>query len=93
MPFMLEANVWVLARFRRNFGKPLGFHVVKLLLIHQTPKHKHAFSGGKGKFDQEDRIGNISFDVTVVGYKLLLNHINIFPWLSGYTATQNFTSI
>jgi hypothetical protein len=35
--------------------------------------------GGQANFDQEDRIGSISLDLEVVGYELLLNHLNLSP--------------
>ena len=34
VPSLLEPEVGVLTRVRSNFGEPLGFHVVKILLIH-----------------------------------------------------------
>lgn len=75
MSSTLEIEVGVLDRVGSNFGKPLGFHVVRLILVHQVPKHSHAFNGGNVSFDQEDRIGNVFFNLEVVGYKLLLNHL------------------
>ena len=61
----------VLTKVRSNFWEPLGFNIVKLLLINQISKHSHAFNGGQTKFDQEDRIGSSSLDLEVIGYELL----------------------
>jgi len=54
VPTPLEPEVGDLARDRRNFGEHLGFHVVKLLLIHHIVKHNYDFNGGKTSFNQED---------------------------------------
>jgi len=93
VPPTLEAQVGILTKVRSNFGKPLQFHAVKILLIHQIPKHSHDFNGGNASFDHEDRIGNIYLYLEVVGYELLLSHLNISPQLFAYTTTPNFTSI
>lgn len=93
MPTSLEREVGVLARVRSNFGKPLGFHVVKLLLIHKMPKHCHVFSGVKASFNKEDIIRIIFFNVEVLGYKLFLDQLDLPPRLFVYTATPNLTSI
>lgn len=68
----LEAQVWVLNKVRSNFWEPLGFHIVKLLLIHNISKHSHAFNGGQTNFNQEDMIGSISLYL-----EFLSNHLNI----------------
>ena len=56
MPPMLEAKVGVLTKVRSKFGKPLGFHVVKLLLIHEILKHSPAFNRGETIFDQKGKV-------------------------------------
>ena len=91
MPASIGSEVGVLARVRSNFGEPLGFHLVNLLLIHQICKHTRTFNGGQANFDEEDMIGSISLVVEVVGYELLLDHLNISPHLPRYTAHPNFT--
>ena len=47
----LEAKLGVLATVRCNFRKPLGFHVVKLLLIHEILKHS-VFNRVEQNFNQ-----------------------------------------
>ena len=79
MPLVLEAKVRVLTTVISNFREPFLFHVVKLLLIHQISEHSRTLNGGQTRFDQEDRIGSISFDLKVVGYEFLLNHVNLPP--------------
>ena len=91
MPPKLGAHVWVLPNVRSNFLGPLGFHIVKILLIHQICKHSRTFNGGQANFNKEDMIQSISLDVEVVGYELLLDHLNISPQLPRYTAHPNFT--
>jgi len=78
MTSLLELEAWVLTRVRSNFGEPLEFHVVQLL-VHQIPKHSHAFNGGEASFNQENMVGIISFNLEVLCYKFHLNHLNIFP--------------
>ena len=73
MSSTLETEVGILARVRSEFGEPLGFHVVKLLLIHQIPKHSDDFNRGMASFNQEDRVESISFKIEVVGYKFLVD--------------------
>ena len=77
MPPVLKVQVRVLTKARSNFWKPLGFHIVKLLLIHKISKHGRTFNGGHANFDQEDRIGSISLDLKVIGYELLSDHLNL----------------
>ena len=79
MPPTLEAKVMVLTIGRSNFRETFLFHVVKLLHIHQISKHRCNFNGGQTRFDQGDKIGGISHDLMVVGYELILNHLNIPP--------------
>jgi len=38
MPPTLEVEVGIWTKVRSNLRKPLGFRVVKILIIHQTPK-------------------------------------------------------
>ena len=52
---------------------------MKILLIHQICKHSRTFNLGQANFDKEDMIQSISLDVEVVGYELLLDHLNISP--------------
>ena len=77
MPPTLEEKVRVLSTVRRNFREPFLLHVVKLLIINHISKYRCTFNGGQTRFDQEDRIGNISLDLKVVGYEFLLNHLNL----------------
>jgi len=73
VPTTLEPEVVVLDRDRIIFWEPLGFHVVKLLLIHQKAKNSHAFNGGKASFRKNDRIGSITFSLEIMGYKFILD--------------------
>jgi len=91
MPPKLGAHVWDFTEVRSNFWGNLGFHIVKILLIHQICKLSRTFNGGQANFDEEDMIGIISLAVEVVGYELLLDHLNISPQLPRYNAPQNFT--
>lgn len=91
MPPKLGAPAWVFTKARSNFWGPPGFHIVKLILIHQICKLSRTSSGRQANFDEEDMIGIISLAVEVVGYELLLDHLNISPQLPRYTAPPNFT--
>ncbi len=92
MSTSLEPKMWILTRVRRNFGEPPNFHARQILLIHQIPKHSHAFNGGNTSFNQENRVGSITFILEVVVYKLLLDHFNLSPWSSRYIAAPYLTS-
>ena len=79
MPSSLEFKVGVLTGVKRNFGESLGFRVSQIFLVHQIPKHSHAFSQADANFNQGNTVGITSINLEVVGYKLLLDHLNFFP--------------
>jgi hypothetical protein len=92
MPTPLEPHV-AIARVWTNLWNHIAINVIYLVCIQNVPRHCSALNARDTYFCKEDRIWCIAFYFEIIGYKALLDFLDLSPCFPRYIAFPNFTTI